>query len=48
MTTGEPDAGKLACPVREGADGKDPNHGHLAGGLLHLQSMQAAIHRKDV
>jgi hypothetical protein len=24
MNTGEPDAGKLACPVREKADGKGP------------------------
>ena len=24
MITGEPDAGKLACPVRERADGKGP------------------------
>jgi hypothetical protein len=36
-------------PVRfgKGPTEKDPNHGHLAGGLLHLQTMQAAIHRKD-
>ena len=36
VITGEQDAGKLACPVREGADGKGPGDRDLAGGLLHL------------
>jgi hypothetical protein len=35
VITGEQGAGKLARPVREGADGKDPRQGHLASGLLH-------------
>ena len=35
MITGEQDAGKLACSVREGADGKGPGDRDLAGGLLH-------------
>jgi len=36
VITGEQGAGKLACPVREGADGKGPGNRDLAGGLLHL------------
>ena len=36
VITGEQGAGKLACPVREGADGKGPGDRDLAGGLLHL------------
>lgn len=37
MITGEQGAGKLACPVREGADGKGPGDRDLAGGLLHSE-----------
>jgi len=33
--TGEQGAGKLACSVREEADGKGPGARDLAGGLLH-------------
>ena len=36
MITGEQGAGTLACPVREGADGKGPGDRDLAGGLLHV------------
>ena len=37
VITGEQDAGKLARPVREGADGKGPGDRDLAGGLLHSE-----------
>jgi len=36
VITGEQDAGKLARPVREGADGKGLREQDLAGGLLHV------------
>ena len=36
VITGEQGAGKLACPVREGADGKGSGDRDLAGGLLHF------------
>jgi hypothetical protein len=34
-------------PVRfgKGPKEKDPNHGHLAGGLLHSEGPDAAMHR---
>lgn len=38
MTTGELCDGKPSSTVREGADGKDPSHEHLVGGLLHWAS----------
>ena len=36
-------------PVRfgKGPSEKDPSHGHLVGGLLHLQKMEVHIRRKD-
>ena len=40
LTTGERYALKSARTVREGAE-KDPNHGHLAGGLLHSEGGRA-------
>ena len=37
--TGEPSAVNVACSVREGAVGKGPGNGHLAGGLLHVRRL---------
>jgi hypothetical protein len=38
MSTGKPSAVNAACSVWEGAVGKGPQPGHLAGGLLHRTS----------
>jgi hypothetical protein len=43
VITGEQDAGKLARPVREGADGKGPGDRDLAGGLLHFEGGRGKV-----
>ena len=37
--------GKLACPVRRGADGKGPGNQYLAGGLPYLIASEAHLQR---